>query len=269
MWDEVDGVGACRHVRLNTLSQAADFVGGCLNPLGTVGAEFELAVFKRDAGGWIDNRVGGPVSMGGIGECSGGIECCWGWRNTTINRWGNTTIKRWEVEQEVHAGLTGGNAPMVRSVCVTVAGVVCVLFNGRNNGWECWCVGFEGSCCFASAFAGVAGDKGVGGISGEGCCRWCEHPWKCGGRRNGWSRHPWKCGGGRRSCGSGRRCGRRWWWGRGGCSRRRRSRMWRSRDMTINLVGAGGGRKNVGELVEGADVTVSEGSEWRGWGRVE
>jgi len=39
--------------------------------------------------------------------------------------------------------------------------------------------------------------------------------------------------------------------------------------MTINLVGAGGGRKNVGELVEGADVTVSEGSEWRGWGRVE
>ena len=41
---------------------------------------------------------------------------------------------------------------------MTVSGGVCVLFNGRNGGGE-WCVGFEGLCCFVSAFASVAGDK--------------------------------------------------------------------------------------------------------------
>ena len=39
--------------------------------------------------------------------------------------------------------------------------------------------------------------------------------------------------------------------------------------MTIILLGVGGGRENIGELVEGADVTVSEGSKRSGWGRME
>jgi hypothetical protein len=39
--------------------------------------------------------------------------------------------------------------------------------------------------------------------------------------------------------------------------------------MTISLLGFGGSGENVGKLVEGADVTVSEGSKRSGWGRLE
>jgi hypothetical protein len=41
-----------------TLGEAADFVGGGLDPVGSIGAGAELFVLKRSAGGRIDDGVG-------------------------------------------------------------------------------------------------------------------------------------------------------------------------------------------------------------------
>ena len=45
-------------VREISLGEASTFIVGGLDPVGNVGAEAELFVFKGSASGWIDDGVG-------------------------------------------------------------------------------------------------------------------------------------------------------------------------------------------------------------------
>ena len=69
MSDEVDGVRACGHVWKDALGQAADFVGGTVDPSGAVRAVAELTVRECGAGVGVEHGMGR------------------GRRETTINWW--------------------------------------------------------------------------------------------------------------------------------------------------------------------------------------
>ena len=76
-----------------------------------------------------------------------------------------------------------GDQDGVGAIGVSVAGVVSVdwLDGGSGGGNGCCC--FASLSGFASAFAGIASDKGIGGVNGNRFCLWCKHPWKDGGRQ--------------------------------------------------------------------------------------
>jgi hypothetical protein len=61
--DKVHGFGAGVYVREITLSKAANFVGGGLDSVGSIGPGAELFVLKRRTGGGIDHGVGTVKKM--------------------------------------------------------------------------------------------------------------------------------------------------------------------------------------------------------------
>ena len=164
--DEVDGFSARLHVWKSALGEAANFVGGRLDPFFAIRASFEVGVFKRGTSGGINDGIGGPWSYaggddGGREDVSGNIDGVGGGKKQETGLCNGLADKGADM---VGGVARGGNA--------RGSGVWTGVVTGACGGWARWALVAGGSIGTGGGPVGLGGGCGGcgGGCFGGGLC---------------------------------------------------------------------------------------------------